>query len=137
LKSVVAAYRGKKVHEDDVVHGDFLATQLLVRGSRLSGVVDWDAAGRGDRCQDLALLFYNAFAQADRHKHPVNQSVISELAAYSTALCGVDRFSWFIAHEILVTQAFVVEHNSRHLLWRTNLGRRVIEWYMQAAPGHG
>jgi hypothetical protein len=52
----------------DAVHGDFLATQLLVRRNRLVGVLDWDGAWSGERGQDLALLLYNAFARTDRLK---------------------------------------------------------------------
>jgi hypothetical protein len=132
LKGIVGACRDEKVDTKDVVHGDFLATQLLVRDGRLSGVVDWDAAGRGDRCQDLALLFYNAFAQADRHEHLVDEEVVTTLAAHAMALCGPERFGWFLGYEILVTFAFVFEHNPAHVSWRTDLGYRVIDRYMQA-----
>jgi hypothetical protein len=41
---------------DDVVHGDFHPENLLARDGRLTGVVDWDGAGRGDRRFDLVTL---------------------------------------------------------------------------------
>jgi Phosphotransferase enzyme family len=133
LESIIAAHGDEHVHSEDVVHGDLLATQLLVEGGHLSGVVDWDGAGRGDRCQDLALLFYNAFAQADRHEHPMDHEVMAALGAHGVALCGAERFGWFLAYEILVTFAFVFERNPGHVRWRTDLGQRVIEGYMEAA----
>jgi aminoglycoside phosphotransferase (APT) family kinase protein len=111
----------------DAVHGDLLVTQLLLRRGRLSGVLDWDAAGRGDRCQDLALLFYNTFAHADRSGRPVPTDVPQALAGRAAALCGQERFAWLLAYEILLALAFVAERNPRHLDWRTALGLRVLE----------
>jgi aminoglycoside phosphotransferase len=125
LAGVVEASRGRSLHTGDVVHGDFIATQLLAQGGALSGVVDWDAAGRGDRGQDLALLFYNIFAQADRRQRNVDAQVVETLGLHGVDLCGSDRFGWFLAYEILVAFAFVTEHNPRHVAWRTQLGLRV------------
>lgn len=36
------------------VHGDLIPGSLLIDGDRLSGIIDWDRAGRGDVAQDLA-----------------------------------------------------------------------------------
>lgn len=38
------------------VHGDFYESQLLVRAGRISGLLDVDTAGAGDRIDDLACL---------------------------------------------------------------------------------
>lgn len=133
LQSVIAAYGEERLRTDDAVHGDFLATQLLVHDGRLAGVVDWDGAGRGDRCQDLALLFYNAFAQADRRHHPVDHEVMLALGDHVAALCGAERFGWFLVYEILVTFAFLFERNPGNLAWRTQLGQRVMDGYVEAA----
>ena len=38
------------------VHGDFHSSQLLVRGSNLTGLIDVDTAGVGQRSSDLAVL---------------------------------------------------------------------------------
>ncbi len=44
----------------DLVHGDLALTNVLVVGNTVTGVVDWDAAGCGDRALDLSkLLFYS------------------------------------------------------------------------------
>jgi Phosphotransferase enzyme family len=129
MKSMIATSQGKHLHSNDVVHGDFLATQFLWQDDHLSGVVDWDGAGRGDRGQDLALLFYNTFAQADRNHHPVNRDVVRELGTNAIALCGADRFGWFLAYEILLAFAFVHERNPAHIAWRIQLGERVAGSY--------
>jgi hypothetical protein len=41
-----------------IVHGDFWHENLLARGSRLTAVLDWEAAAVGDPAIDLAGLWY-------------------------------------------------------------------------------
>jgi aminoglycoside phosphotransferase (APT) family kinase protein len=40
--------------EEGFVHGDLIPGNLLVAGDRLSAIIDWGGAGRGDTAQDLA-----------------------------------------------------------------------------------
>jgi aminoglycoside phosphotransferase (APT) family kinase protein len=47
---------------DDAVHCDYQPTNLLADGGRLTGVVDWDGAGRGDRHLDLVTLRFGIHA---------------------------------------------------------------------------
>lgn len=47
---------------DDVVHYDFTPQNLLVSGDRITGVVDWDGPGRGDRRFDLVTLRFGMHA---------------------------------------------------------------------------
>jgi phosphotransferase family enzyme len=52
---------GSSMLGDDLVHFDFQPGNVLVTGDRISGVVDWDGATRGDRHLDLTTLrFYLA-----------------------------------------------------------------------------
>ncbi|MFD0524013.1 phosphotransferase family protein [Paractinoplanes durhamensis] len=55
----VGASSGSQMIGDDLVHMDFHAGNVLVDAGRLTGVVDWDGAVRGDRHLDLTTLrFY-------------------------------------------------------------------------------
>jgi Ser/Thr protein kinase RdoA (MazF antagonist) len=57
----VGAESGAHMIGDDLVHMDFHPGNVLVSGGRLSGVIDWDGAVRGDRHLDLVTLrFYLA-----------------------------------------------------------------------------
>lgn len=47
---------------DDVVHCDFTPQNLLVSGDHITGVVDWDGPGRGDRRFDLVTLRFGLHA---------------------------------------------------------------------------
>lgn len=119
----------------DAVHGDFLATQLLVDDGRLAGVLDWDAAGRGERAQDLALLLYNAFAQTDRlHLRPTPRTVYLPLARRGIDLVDPQVLGLYLAHEIGQGLGFVLDHNPPHVPWRIDLGLRALD-LMRSATG--
>jgi hypothetical protein len=47
---------------DDVVHCDFTPQNLLVAGDQITGVVDWDGTGRGDRRFDLVTFRFGLHA---------------------------------------------------------------------------
>jgi hypothetical protein len=47
---------------DDAVHLDFTPGNLLAEGNRVTGVVDWDGAGRGDRRFDLVTFRFGLHA---------------------------------------------------------------------------
>jgi hypothetical protein len=52
----VGAAAGTQMIGDDLVHMDFHPGNVLVSGGRLTGVIDWDGAVRGDRFFDLVTL---------------------------------------------------------------------------------
>lgn len=49
---------------NDAVHGDFHPGNVLARGGAVTGVVDWDAASRGDRRFDLITLRFGLHAKS-------------------------------------------------------------------------
>jgi hypothetical protein len=67
------------------VHGDFYETQVHVHNGRLTGLLDVDTAGPGDRLDDLACLLghLSVLAQMDRHRAPaINALGARYLAAF-------------------------------------------------------
>jgi len=63
----------------DAVHGDLYEGQLLVRGDRITGLLDIDTAGPGRRADDLACLLSHlgVMAQVD----PANEATTAALGA--------------------------------------------------------
>jgi hypothetical protein len=55
---------GTQMAGDDLVHLDFQPGNVLVDGGRLTGVIDWDGATRGDRHFDLVTLRFYLSASA-------------------------------------------------------------------------
>jgi aminoglycoside phosphotransferase (APT) family kinase protein len=116
----------------DFVHGDFLATQLLSEdGVRLTGVIDWDAAGVGDRAQDLSLLLYNLYAQAGRLGVEPNDRVIEAVVRRGVEVSRPESFGTYLAYEVLDALAFVILKNRRHVNWRVSLGERALEAFFR------
>jgi hypothetical protein len=59
VEGLVEGLQGKMLPKTDLVHGDMGISQVLFQGQTVSGVVDWDQAGYGDRTYDLAALWYS------------------------------------------------------------------------------
>jgi aminoglycoside phosphotransferase (APT) family kinase protein len=111
----------------DFVHGDFLATQLLVAEGRISGVLDWDVAAHGERCIDLALLFMNVHVQAERIRRPLDEQVILSLGSAAVTEFGRATFGLCLAYHLLRMLAFGVQNAPDRVPWRTSLALRTIQ----------
>jgi hypothetical protein len=64
---------GTQMVGDDLTHMDFHPGNVLVDGGRLSGVVDWDGAQRGDRHFDLVTLLFHVRAHTPALAVPVEE----------------------------------------------------------------
>jgi hypothetical protein len=111
----------------DLVHGDFLATQILVSDGRISGVLDWDVAAYGDRCIDLALLFMNVHVQADRLRRPLDQEMVLSLGSAAVTEFGHAKFGLCLAYHLMRMLGFVVQNAPARVPWRTSLALRTIQ----------
>lgn len=88
---------------DDAVHCDFHTGNMLAAGDRITGIVDWDGAGRGDRAFDLVTLrFHLDHAPSE---HGVAERVDEQLAAFPVealrahwAAISVRQVDWSIRH---------------------------------------
>jgi len=60
----------------DLVHLDFQPGNVLVRNGRITGLIDWDGASRGDRLLDLVVLRFYLLRQAP----PLTRILDDELA---------------------------------------------------------
>jgi aminoglycoside phosphotransferase (APT) family kinase protein len=58
LRRVAAEVGDGRAAADDVVHFDFQGSNILLDRGGVSGVVDWEGCGAGDRAFDLATLFF-------------------------------------------------------------------------------
>lgn len=67
VRSVGEDLPGDVLPGDDAVHLDFQPGNILTDAGRITGVVDWDGAGRGDRRLDLVTLRFGVWPDlADR-----------------------------------------------------------------------
>jgi hypothetical protein len=87
----------------DIVHGDLTPGNILLEDNRVSGVVDWDAAGCGDRAFDLGLLLFYCY-----ENYPVRQL----LADYLLEIAGPGRLKVYLAYSVLSQMDWSIRHHS-------------------------
>jgi hypothetical protein len=63
VQSLVAQHRDVPTPTGDIVHFDFQPSNILIQGTKVTGVVDWDGAQTGDRAFDLATLLFYTYDQ--------------------------------------------------------------------------
>jgi len=69
----VGAESGSVMVGDDLVHLDFHPGNVLVDGGRVTGLIDWDGATRGDRHFDLVTLRFWLTGRARTLTAPIDQ----------------------------------------------------------------
>lgn len=92
---------GSAMLGDDLVHLDFHPGNVLVESGRISGVVDWDGATRGDRHFDLVTLRFTLGWQAPHLTGPVDErlAAISERRRRAYwAHMSLRQVDWSIRH---------------------------------------
>lgn len=100
---------GSAMVGDDLVHMDFHPGNVLVDGGRVTGLIDWDGATRGDRHLDLVTLRFVLTGRHDTLLGPVDR----RLAALSDrrratywAHMSLRMVDWSIRHH----DAAAVDH---------------------------
>jgi aminoglycoside phosphotransferase (APT) family kinase protein len=90
---------------DDVAHFDFQPSNMLADDGLLTGIVDWDGAGRGDRRLDLVTLRFGVHAA----EVDVDEGVIQRLDRLLDAMPpNVLRPAW--AHMSLRQVDWAIRH---------------------------
>lgn len=105
LERLVAGKRACCRNVGDIVHGDLGPGNVLVNGEQVSGIVDWDAAGCGDRVLDLTKLLYYSYANPpirERLKHRVLELTDGDTLVVYLAYAILSQLEWSIHHHSLV-----------------------------------
>ncbi|GAA0527833.1 hypothetical protein GCM10010172_05470 [Paractinoplanes ferrugineus] len=97
---------GPHMPGDDLVHMDFHPGNVLIADGRLSGVIDWDGAVRGDRHLDLVTLRFHLTGTAPALTAPIDRR-LAQLAprrhrAY-WAHMSLRQVDWSIRHHDTTT----------------------------------
>jgi aminoglycoside phosphotransferase (APT) family kinase protein len=90
----------------DLVHLDYQPGNVLVAGGRISGVVDWDGAGRGHRHLDLVTLRFTLAGTAPQLLGPIDDRLAGadpdRLRAYRAHM-SLRQVDWSIRHHDAAT----------------------------------
>ncbi|WP_222106069.1 phosphotransferase family protein [Catellatospora sichuanensis] len=86
----------------DLVHMDFHPGNILVRDGRITAVIDWDGAGRGDRLLDLVTLRFDLARRApdltDWFDSLLRQTVPADRLRAYWAHMSLRMIDWAIRH---------------------------------------
>lgn len=138
IARLVAAVDGCFDSEADLVpvHGDLHEGQLLVVGRRITGLVDVDTAGTGNRVTDLSTLVghLSTLARSSRHRSPIQRYGARLLAGFD-AIVDPARLRREVAAVVLglATGPFRVQQSG----WAEETRRRVAlaeQWLECATP---
>ena len=103
LTQCVAGKAQTPLRTDDICHGDMGTDNVLVQGRSLSGIVDWDAAGEGDRALDLSKLLFYAYPI-----DPVRELLRKQIVEIS----GQDAYVIYLAYNILAQLDWSIRHHA-------------------------
>ncbi len=92
LQRLVMRYQDEPHRTNDIVHGDFQHSNILIQDERVSGVVDWDGWYAGDCSFDIATLLFYAYDTFEIHELLWN---------YALEQVSLKLLSMYLAHLIL------------------------------------
>ena len=101
--TTVGASHPRCLSGDDAIHCDYQPNNILTRDGRITGVIDWDGAARGDRRLDLVTLRFGVHAiTADRaaveHLDRLLDQFPAEVLAPLWAHMSLRLTDWAIRH---------------------------------------
>jgi Ser/Thr protein kinase RdoA (MazF antagonist) len=103
LKQLLSGKEQVMIRADDICHGDMGTDNVLVDGHTVSGIVDWDAAGEGDRALDLSkLLFYSYHISQTREL----------LRKRIVEISGQNVYAIYLTYNILAQLDWSIHHHS-------------------------
>jgi aminoglycoside phosphotransferase (APT) family kinase protein len=101
--TAIGAGQADQLGGHDAVHCDYQPSNLLTEHGRLTGVVDWDGAGRGDRHLDLVTLRFGihsipADPDATRRLDQILDSLPPQVLTPLWAHMSLRMADWSIRH---------------------------------------
>lgn len=104
LERLTAGKEGAVSRTTDIVHGDLGPYNVLAAAScgEVRGIVDWDAAGCGDRALDLSKLLFYSFEDAE---------IRARLWERIVQISGRDALAVYLAYNVLAQLDWSIRHH--------------------------
>jgi hypothetical protein len=111
----------------DIVHGDFQHYNALVSSSdRLTGYVDWEGSGVGDRSIDVSRLLYDSYVAEKEANYRANPETLRMLAGKINEISGPSAVRSNMGYWILQVADFGAKMGAKDLSKFASVGRRII-----------
>jgi hypothetical protein len=112
---------------NDIVHGDFQHFNALVTGKdRLSGYIDWEGAGNGDRSIDLSRLLYDAYVSEAEIGYRANPFTLAMLRKKIENTSGSTALNNYMNYWILQVADFGVKRGPNEAKMFIGVGQRIL-----------
>jgi hypothetical protein len=127
VRSMLAAFCDFAASDRDVVHGDFQHYNALVAhdSEQLTGYVDWDGAGFGDRAFDLARLLYDVYVGELECGYVIDPQTVAQLKTEIVKVSGRAGLCVYMAYWILQVADFGVQIGDTKKFFQT--GNRILD----------
>jgi Phosphotransferase enzyme family len=129
FEQLVAPYRTFRGRTTDIVHGDFTHHNALVDDpatDRLTGYIDWETAGRGDRGYDQARLLFDVYVSGPELGHTPEPEAVRALTDKIIESSGVAGLTVYMAYWALQVAEFGVNGHPKKAPMFIEVGRDVI-----------
>lgn len=111
----------------DIVHGDFQHYNALVsKNDRLTGYIDWDGAGSGDRAIDLSRLLYDVYISEPALGYKASAGAISKLSNRIVETSGPEALNTYMSHWILQVTDFGMQYSRHDVPMMIGVGNRIL-----------
>ncbi|GAA1522074.1 phosphotransferase [Kribbella lupini] len=98
LEGRIAAVELETLAGDDAVHVDFHPGNLLHTNGKLTGVIDWDGAGRGHRGFDLVTLRFGVRGPISKRLDQILDELPYDVLRAAWAHMSLRMVDWAIRH---------------------------------------
>jgi hypothetical protein len=127
VRAFVEPYRNFQPRTNDVVHGDFQHWNALVgKDDRMTGYVDWEGAGNGDRAIDLSRLLYDAYVSEAEIGYKANPNTLNMLSRKIENISGRDALDTYMSHWILQVADYGVKKGPQDASMFIGVGNRIL-----------
>lgn len=112
LQALVMAHQDEPHRTNDIVHGDFQHSNILIEDGQISGVVDWDGFAAGDCIFDIATLLFYSYDVVDVReqlwKYVLERASLNLLSIYAAHLI-LRQVDWSLRyHERTTSERYIV-----------------------------
>ncbi|HEY9760317.1 MAG TPA: phosphotransferase [Oculatellaceae cyanobacterium] len=134
VEELTGSHAPEFVHTDDIVHGDFQHFNALVsQTDRLTGYVDWEGAGRGDRTIDLSRLLYDAYVSEAEIRYKPAPTTLATLSNKIADISGPNVLKAEMSYWVLQVANYGAHMGQDHLAMFANVGHKVLNDMFEVA----
>ncbi|HUD10808.1 MAG TPA: aminoglycoside phosphotransferase family protein [Candidatus Saccharimonadia bacterium] len=118
IEQLVLGLQTKVLPKTDLVHGDMNIGQVFYQGPKVSGVLDWDQAGYGDRTIDFVALWYSLMSV------PESRDLVMQ---HMLQVSDVEAIKIYAAYKMMATVAWHINKVGGEVIAQISHARAALD----------